>query len=528
MLRTTFYQQSMAEIDPDVLRLPADSFERNLRDLLPRLVSVDDFHGFYADSGTGSCCPLVLTGMLLLQFRYNVPDLEVVRRSRCDLSWRYALGLVGGDDPPGVTSLRRFRAKVRSGLGDDFLHRKVLDLVAGTGHLTDVSRQVVDSTNTDCRGAVIDTFNLVATGIGNVVRTVARCLGRDPALLAAEWKLDVYMARSIKGGARIDWSDEGARNAILTQEIQDAKRLPELVSGLGMVLPDVVGEALELLAKVAVQDVEQRPDGTYAIIRGTAPGRVISVTDPEARHGRKSASKTITGFKTHVLGTIESQFVTGIAITDASTHDAVPTVKLIEQAQRMGVKPSEALGDAAYGTGANLRGCKEAGVDMRTKLSTPSHKTAIPKRDFKIDVDAGTVTCPEGHVAPHVSMVKASDGGDEPVARHRFDTATCQSCPLKARCSTTTANGTARIIVLSSYEREHQEALSFNREARAAEVLRSRSSVERLISHLVRMGMRHARFFGMHMVQFQAFMTSAAYNLQRLITLSTRTTARSS
>jgi hypothetical protein len=33
------------------------------------------------------------------------------------------------------------------------------------------------------------------------------------------------------------------------------------------------------------------------------------------------------------------------------------------------------------------------------------------------------------------------------------------------------------------------------------------------------MGMRQARFFGMAMVKFQAFMTAAAYNLQRYMTL---------
>ena len=238
MLQTTFYQLSMAEIDPDVLRLAVDSFERNLRDLLPRLVSPEDFRGFYADTGTPSCCPLVLTGMLLLQFRYTVSDVETVRRSQCDLGWRYALGLVGLEPPPGVTSLRRFRAKVRAVLGDDFLHGRVLRVVASSGHLPDVSRQAVDSTNTDCRGAVIDTFNLVATGIGNVVRTVPRCLGREPSSLAADWNLGAYMARSIKGGARIDWSDELARNALLTREIADAKRLAALVPGLDVRLPD--------------------------------------------------------------------------------------------------------------------------------------------------------------------------------------------------------------------------------------------------------------------------------------------------
>lgn len=522
MLRSSFYQQSLAEVDPDMLRLAPDAFERNLRELLPRVVSADDFRGFYADEGAPSCCPLVLTGMLLLQFRYNVSDREVIERCRRDLAWRYALGLVAGDQPPGVTSLRRFRAKVRQKLGDDFLHRRVLALVSEEGHIPDAAQQAVDSTNTDCRGAVIDTFNLVATAIGNVIRTVARCLGDDARRLAAEWQMTRYLARSIKGGAGIDWSDEKARNALLTEEVRDARRLPELVASLGVQLPSLVDEALELLGKVAVQDVTELPDGTFEITRGTAPGRVVSVTDPEARHGRKSASKTITGFKTHVMGTIATQFVTGISITDAATHDAVPTTTLIAQAETVGLKPEEAVGDAAYGTGANLRACKAEGVDLRTKQPTPNRKTSIPKRDFAIDVDAGTVTCPQGHVATKVSEVKPSDGGDQRVARFRFEKTTCQTCPLRAKCSADTARGGARSITLSSYEREHQEALAFSRTERAADLLRSRSAVERLISHLVRMGMRHARFFGMHMVQFQGFMTAAAYNLQRLMTLSKR------
>jgi hypothetical protein len=525
MLRLTFYQQSFAEIDPDMLRLAPDAFERNLRELLPKVVSAEDFRGFYAGEGAPSCCPLVLTGMLLLQFRHNVPDLEVIRRCRCDLAWRYALGLVGVEQPPGVTSLRRFRAKLRQNLGDDFLHRKVLALVSAEGHVPDAALQAVDSTNTDCRGAVIDTFNLVATAIGNVIRTVARCLGDDAPRLATEWKMARYLARSIKGGAGIDWSDEKARNALLTEEIRDARRLPELVASLGVQLPSVVAEALKLLGNVAIQDVTELPDGTFEIARGTARGRVISVTDPEARHGRKSASKTITGFKTHVMGTIETQFVTGISITDAATHDALPTTTLIAQAEAAGLKPEEAVGDAAYGTGANLRACKAEGVALRTKQPTPNRKTSIPKRDFQIDVDAGTVTCPQGHVATQVSEVKPSDGGDQRVARFRFEKATCQACPLNAKCSADTAKGGARSITLSSYEREHQDALAFNGTKRAADLLRARSAVERLISHLVRMGMRHARFFGMHMVQYQAFMTAAAYNLQRLMTLSTRSSS---
>lgn len=212
-----------------------------------------------------------------------------------------------------------------------------------------------------------------------------------------------------------------------------------------------------------------------------------------------------------MLGTIASQFVTGIAITDAGTHDALPTMDLLDQAAQMGVKPKEALGDGAYGTGANLRACKAAGVDVRTRLPTPSKRTAIPKMDFIINVDAGTVTCPEGHLSSQSSMVKDPDDANTLVARHHFDRETCQACPLKASCSTATAKGGARTLALSRYEPEHQAVIAFNKTPEAADVLRTRSAVERLISHLVRMGMRHARFFGMHMVH-----VSSLYDVRRL------------
>ena len=61
MLRTHFYQMPMGAVDPDKLRLPSDSFERQLRDELPNIVSVDDF----ADSAVGGRPrPIQSTGFL--------------------------------------------------------------------------------------------------------------------------------------------------------------------------------------------------------------------------------------------------------------------------------------------------------------------------------------------------------------------------------------------------------------------------------------------------------------------------------
>lgn len=521
MLPNQFYQLSMVGVDPDEIGLAPNAFERCVADALRRVLSAEDFKEFHPHAqGAPSCCPIQLTTMLLLQARYNLADEALVARCCRDLGFRHALGLVGKDKPPKVSSLRRFRAWVRERKGPDWLFRLSLEAPKQEGLLPDADLQAVDSTNTDCRGAVIDTFNLIAVAIGRVVRFVARCIDADLDALAAKWGMKRYLARSIKGAAAIDWASEAARNALLTEEIRDADLLPVLVRGLGVELPPEVGEALALVGKVARQDVEQLPDGTYRIAQGTAPRRTISITDPEASHGRKSASQTITGFKTHVGGTIESQFVTTIAVTDAATHDAHATPALIERADSVGLKPKEALGDAAYGTGPNRKACRDAGVALRTKLPSPSHK-GLTKRDFKIDLDNNAVTCPQGQTTTTYSLVKDPSGSGERVQQFRFPAETCQACPLKQQCGSVTAKGRGRLVPLNRYEREIQDAQAYNATPGAKVMLRKRSAIERLISHLVRMGMRHARFFGMHMVEYQALMTAAAYNFQRYFTLVT-------
>lgn len=520
MLFSSFYQNSMVGVCPDDLELAEDAFERHLPELVRRVVQVDDFSDLHPGAmGAPSCCPFMLTSMLLLQFRYNLSDRELIDRCIRDLGFRYALGLTGAQKPPRISSFRRFRGWLREHKGPAWLFRLSLDHARGASLIGDAGLQAVDSTDTECRGAVIDTFNLVAVGIGRVVRVVARCLDFDPAALAEKWGLSRYLARSVKGAAAIDWSSESARNKLLTAEIADADRLPELVRGLAVKLPPNVSEALELLHKVARQDVEELSDGTFRIARGTAPGRTVSLTDPEARHGRKSAAQAIIGYKLHVTGTIASQFVTGVVVTDASVHDSRPTPQLIGRTAEAGLKPNELIGDGAYGTGANRKACRDLDVQLRAKLPAPSHK-GLGKRDFRVDLEAMTVTCPAGTTVAKHSMVKDPGGSTERVPQFRFPTAVCRACPLRAACGSVTAGGRGRLLTLNRYEHEMQDAQAHNATPEAKITLRKRSAVERLLSHLVRLGMRHARFFGMHMVEFQAYLTTAAYNFQRYITLS--------
>jgi hypothetical protein len=241
MLHVALCQLSMLTVDPESIGLELDSFERQLPELLPRLLPAKDLRELYpaAEGGAPTCCPLQMLGMLLLQFRYDLSEQELYLRCWRDLGFRHALGLEAGEKPSSVRSLRRFRNRLVAARGDDFVLTATLRLAQDEQLIDDVELQAVDSTNTGCRGAVIDTFNLVAAGIGQVIRVVARCLGARPEELARRWELSRYMVRSVKGAASIDWSDECQRNALLTEEIKDADRLARAKTSAAAKRPEV-------------------------------------------------------------------------------------------------------------------------------------------------------------------------------------------------------------------------------------------------------------------------------------------------
>ena len=60
-----------------------------------------------------------------------------------------------------------------------------------------------------------------------------------------------------------------------------------------------MAEAARLVAAVVGQDLEQDTDGSFRIARKVAADRVISVVDPEARHGHQTSTRGFDGYKGH-------------------------------------------------------------------------------------------------------------------------------------------------------------------------------------------------------------------------------------
>ena len=63
-----------------------------------------------------------------------------------------------------------------------------------------------------------------------------------------------------------------------------------------------------------------------------------------------------------------------------------------------GVPVEEAMGDAAYGDGGTRQAFADAGRILIARMPGRPNRTHFPKEDFRIDLEAGSCTCPAGNV----------------------------------------------------------------------------------------------------------------------------------
>jgi hypothetical protein len=165
------------------------------------------------------------------------------------------------------------------------------------------------------KGAVKDTYNLLGEGIERLGRRLAEVEKEEVTGWAEKQGLSRYFGSSLKGEAGIDWDDKGQREQLLTEIVQDGRRLLSLAEEIQKQQPAqteaIAAAAAALLLRLIAQDVEEKPGGGFQVKSGTAKDRVLSVHDPEMRHGRKSASKRFNGHKAAVAVEMESQLITG-------------------------------------------------------------------------------------------------------------------------------------------------------------------------------------------------------------------------
>jgi hypothetical protein len=500
-----------------------DSFYGFLASHRRELFHDEDFIDLYcSDNGRPSVPPSLMATALLLQAYEGVSDEEAKARADFDLRWKVALGIGLEERPFAKSTLQLFRARL-------ILHERVrtvfgqsLAFARRTGYFRSRKLKVVlDTSYVLGRGAVKDTYNLLADGITRLARALAAGTHSNPEEWAREHDLGRYFGSSLKGEAGIDWDVPEARQVFLEGVVADADRLLMVAREAVEKLPadeplrQRLHEAAGLLARLLMQDIERREDGTR-LKQGVSSDRIVSVHDPEMRHGRKSARRRFDGHKAAIAVDPESQLITAADVLAGNAPDHEQALQLVEQAEaNADVMVEETVGDCAYGNSETRQLFADAGRRLVAKVASRRGQAQFPKEDFRIDLETMSCTCPAGQETRKVVSISSGDrygAPGLPLRAFRFDAAICDICPLRPKC-VRARPGKGRLVMLHPHEAVLQEARAFQNSSSFAPYRKLRQAAEHRLARLMQLGVRQARYVGRAKTLFQLLMAATVANL---------------
>jgi hypothetical protein len=464
----------------------------------------DELIGAYDPRGQDPCPPAMLAMVNLLQRYTGLSDAAAVDEAENDQRWQLVLGTLGKKNAPfGQGSLVRFRARAIEHDLDKKLVERTVELAKQSKKFDWRKLRVAfDSSPLEGAGRVEDTWNLIGRAMTKVVIAVAKATDTEVATVIDKAGLKLLQAPSIKAALDIDWSDADERHDALQRLVGEAERLEAWVvhRHAKKAAKPPVSDALELLRRVVDQDLEPDPDGGGRRIQhGEAHDRVISVGDPEMRHGRKSRSKTINGFKRHII--IANRIILGGAVEPANLSEGRPTGRLLEIAKQHG-EIEVAQFDRGYLRAPEVAELWKAGVELRSRTYGSADIGVLGKEHFKLLLDDGLAICPAGKIgliSPKTNIAY-------------FNEADCGKCSLKSQCT----RRKRRTVHIHENERMLLEIRSTMATRKGRLAYRERTVVEHRLGRIDAIQGSKARYKGVRKNELDLRRAAAVANLQEV------------
>jgi hypothetical protein len=440
----------------------------------------------YSDSPLGKppLPPALLATVTLLQALTRESDAGAVEAAVLDRRWQMVLDCMDADEAPfsqGV--LVDFRRRlVEHRLYDRLVERSV-ELAKKTGGFGYKQLRVaLDSAPLWGAGRVEDTFNLIGHALAVVVACAAVAAKEDVETIRSAAGLTLLGGSSLKASLDIDWDDPDEQRRALQRLLDEVTKLKSWL--LGRLKEEAerppLKEALDQLERLIEQDIEPDPGGKgHQIKDGTARDRQISIGDPQMRHGRKSRSQTIKGFKRYVLRDLDHGLILGATVQPANQPERDAAITMKEQAARFGVVHEFHI-DRGFLASNWTTELHEAGAKIYCRPWRSGPRDRFAKEVFRIDLERSVVTCPAGVSTP----IRGSTA--------QFGKA-CAHCALRPQC-TTAASG--RSVHIHPQEKLLIELRAARSTPGGRARLRERVHVEHSLAHVCARQGRRARYVG--------------------------------
>lgn len=458
--------------------------------LLRRINTLIDFSFVYQelldkycpDNGRMAESPIRMFKYLLLKVIYDISDVDVVERSRYDLSFKYFLGMAPEDDVINPSSLCKFR-KLRLKDMDllNLLIEKTVDVAIEKGIIK--SRTIiVDATHTASRSNPYSPIEVLR-------------------LRSKQLRKAIYDADDrIKGTLPKKNEDDD-----LVHELDYTKELLDIVSANVYIAEiPVVKQRLNLLRET-LADIEDH---------------YTTSKDEDARVGHKSDDSSFFGYKTHIAMSDE-RIITAAIVTSGEKGDGPLLADLVGQSRSNGMEVDTVVGDTAYSGIENLRLAEDEknGFLLVSKLH-PVISNGFRKEEDKFDFnkDAGMFVCPAGHMAVRKARQGKKDGKWNQTWTYFFDTDKCKTCSRKEGCYKDGAKSKTYSVSIKTGEQER--LMEFQKTPEFKAKARERYKIEAKNAELKHVyGYDRAKSYGLYSMQMQGAITIFAANVKRILKL---------
>ena len=462
------------------LIVPHENILRRINDLVDfSFIQKELMDKYSHDNGRMAESPVMMFKYLLLKTIYDISDVDVVERSRYDMSFKYFLGMSPENtdliNPSSLCKFRKLRLK----------DKNLLNLLIGKTVEIAIEKGIIKS-----RTIIVD-----------ATHTGSRSNPYSP--------VDILRLRSKHLRKCLYESDEAIKNTLpeknpdddLEHELDYTKDLLNVVSSNQM-LAEVpkIKERLNMLKEV-LSDIEDH---------------YVTSKDKDARVGHKSKESSFFRYKTHIAMSDE-RIITAATVTSGEKGDGPQLQELVEQSHANGMAVDTIVGDTAYSGKDNiiLSNDKENGFDLVAKLNpTISNGTRKEEGRFDYTKDAGMFVCPVGHMA----IRKARQGKNQALVFF-FDIEKCRTCSKRNGCYKEGAKSKSYAVQIKS--EEHQRQADFEKTEEFKAKAKVRYKIEAKNAELKNVfGYDRADPYGLDCMRMQGAMVIFAANIKRILRLS--------
>ena len=461
--------------------IPKDNLLRKMNELVDFSFVYEELNESYChNNGRTAVDPVRMFKYLFLKSIFDLSDVDLVERSKTDLSFKFFLHMAPEEDvidPSLLTKFRKLRLK----------DMKLLDLLIDKTVEIAIAKGVIRSTS-----IIVDATHTRARYTQKTPQEVLR--ERSKKLRKAIYALDESMKKTFPSKPVTD---------AIEDEIEYCQQLIEVIEQDGRFtgLPKV-SESLNVLKETLADDLEH----------------LQASADPDAKVGHKSADSSFFGYKTHIAMS-EERIITAAVITTGEQPDGKQLQALIKKSKAAGMNVETVIGDTAYSRKDNLAYSAQNEIELVAKLNPLITQGNRKKEDeFQFNKDAGRYVCKAGHLAARRVRQGKKDRGKNQTDTYYFDVERCKRCPLREGCYKEGAkNKTYSVSIKCNEHLAHatfQESEAFKVKAKECYKIEAENSE---LKH--RHGYDVASSTGLISMQIQGAMAIFAMNLKRIVKL---------